>query len=210
MTIELIAKPHDDPEFVELVRHLISGCVNEDFPGRIFVIRIDNWFDQKWLGFSGKGRVGFGFFGDYLVDMDTGLDEFYQDHITLPPFSPKRVIEEYSFQRDESGDYSGRDPRPYLHQRKLAPSAENLHKRIVDRIDSSILVWFSSNTKQNLRGSIMVYEVKDFEVHPWYAGFAKGEDWRVMQTRGITPEQVHLLIENDGERRNVQQRRTYE
>jgi len=201
MTIELIAKPHDDPEFVELVRRLISGCVNEDFPARIFVIRIDNWFDHKWLGFSGIGRVGFGFFGSYLVDMDTALDEFYQGQITLPPFSPKRVIEEYSFQRDESGDYSDRDPRPYLHQRKLAPSAQNLQKRIVDRIDSSILVWFSSNTKQNLRGSIMVYEVKDFEVHPWYAGFAKGEDWRVMQTKGITPEQVHLLIENGDERR---------
>jgi len=201
MTIELTAKPHDDPEFVELVRRLISGCVNEDFPARIFAIRIDNWFDHKWLGFSGIGRVGFGFFGNYLVDMDTALDEFYQGQITLPPFSPKRVIEEYSFQRDESGDYSSRDPRPYLHQRKLAPSAQNLQKRIVDRIDSSILVWFSSNTKQNLRGSIMVYEVKDFEVHPWYTGFAKGEDWRVMQTKGITPEQVHLLIENGDERR---------
>ena len=199
MTIELITKPQDDPEFVDLVRHLISGCVNEDFPARIFVIKIDKWFDHKWLGFSGIGRVGFGFFGDYPVDMDTALDEFHKVQITLPPFSPRRVIEEYSFQRDETGEYSSRDPRPYLHQRKLARSAQNLHKRIVDRIDSSILVWFSSNTKQNLRGSIMVYEVKDFKVYPWYAEFAKREDWRVIQTKGITPEQVHLLIKNDVE-----------
>jgi len=72
----------------------------------------------------------------------------------------------------------------------------------VDRVDSAIFVWFSSNTKANLRGSIMVYEVKDADVHPWYLGLAKEEDeWRVMQTKGITPEQVQSLIENDAEQR---------
>src|SRR6185295_5309937 len=189
MTIELTAKPHDDPEFVELVRRLISGCVNEDFPARIFAIRIDNWFDHKWLGFSGIGRVGFAFYGDFFIKTDTALDEFRQDKITLPPFSPKRVIEEYRFIRDESGAYAPVNPRPYVHQRRLASSSQNLHKRILDRVDSAILVWFSSNTKVNLRGSIMVYEVKGPDVHPWYSGLAKQEDeWRVIQTKGITPE----------------------
>ena len=197
--MEILTKQNDDPEFVELVKHVIAGCVNDGFPRTIIIIKIDNWFDHKWLGFSGKGRVGFGFYGDYLVDMDTALDEFRQDQITLPPFSPRRVIEEYYFQREASGNYSVRNPRPYLHERKLAPSSQNLHKRIVDRIDSAILVWFSSNTKQNLRGSIMIYEVKGSEVHPWYAGLAKEEEWRVLQTKGITPEQVQSLIASDAE-----------
>ena len=199
--MELLVKQNDDPEFVELVRQVISGCTDDCFPDKVFVIKIDNWFDHKWLGFSGKGRVGFGFFGDYLVDMDTALDEFRQDQITLPPFSPRRVIEEYFFLRDESGRYSGPNPRPYVHQRKLAPSSHNLHKRIVDGVDSAILVWFSSNTKQNQRGSIMVYEVKGSDVHPWYAGLAKEEGWRVMQTKGITPEQVQSMIGKDVEPR---------
>jgi hypothetical protein len=199
MTMEILVKQNDDPEFVESVKHVIAGCINDGFPNKILVIKIDNWFDHKWLGFSGRGRVGFGFYGDYLVDMDTALDEFRQDQITLPPFSPRRVIEEYYFQRDDSGAYSARNPRPYLHERKLAPSAQNLHKRIVDRIDSAILVWFSSNTKQNLRGSIMIYEVKGTDVHPWYAELAKKNVWRVLQTKGITPDQVQSLIENDSE-----------
>jgi hypothetical protein len=202
MTMEFQLAQNDDPEFVDLVRGVISGYLTEGCPNEVFVIRIDNWFDHKWLGFSGKGRVGFGFFGNFLIDMDTALDEFRQDKVTLPPFSPKRVIEEYRFLRDDSGAYSPGNPLPYVHERKLASSSQNLHKRIVDRVDSAILVWFSSNTKANLRGSIMVYEVKGGEVHSWYSGLAKQEDeWRVMQTKGITREQVHSLLENDVERR---------
>jgi len=197
--MEILTTQGDDPEFVELVKHVIAGCVRDGFPRTIIVIEIDNWFDHKWLGFSGMGRVGFGFYGDYLVDMDTALDEFRQDQITLPPFSPRRVIAEYCFQRDASGNYSSHNPRPYLHERKPAPSSRNLHKRIVDQIDSALLVWFSSNTKQNLRGSLMIYEVKGSEVHPWYAGFAKEQEWRVLQTKGITPEQVQSLIASDAE-----------
>ena len=45
----------------------------------------------------------------------------------------------------------------------------------------------------------MIYEVKGSDVHPWYAGLAKEEEWRVLQTKGITPEQVQLLIASDAE-----------
>ncbi|HSE23811.1 MAG TPA: hypothetical protein VLB68_19230, partial [Pyrinomonadaceae bacterium] len=69
-TMKLLVKQNDDPQFVELVKQVISACVNESIPNKVFVIKIDNWFDHKWLGFSGKGRVGFGFFMDFLVDMD--------------------------------------------------------------------------------------------------------------------------------------------
>lgn len=191
--MEILSKQNDDPKFVELVQRLIAGCIDDSFPNTIIVIQIDNWFDYKWLGFSGRGRVGFPFVLN--LDLDTALDEFRQDQITLPPFSPSRVIEEYYFQREVTGEYRAREPLIYLHQKELAPSSQNLHKRIVDRFDSAVLVWFSSNTKQNLRGSVMIYEVKDREVNPWYAGFAKEEQWRVLQTKGIPIDQVQSLIE---------------
>ena len=184
--MEILLRQNDDPEFVDLVKRIIAGCISDSFPNTIIVIRIDNWFDYKWLGFSGIGRVRFdGGFGQ-----DTALDEFRQDQITLPPFSPSRVSEEYCFEREVNGEYSARDPRPLLYQKELARSSQNLHKRIIDRIDSAVIVWFSSNTKQNLRGSIMIYEVKGPEVNPWYAGFVKEEQWRVLQTRGISMDQV--------------------
>ena len=192
--MEILTKQNDDPEFVELVKRVIAGCIAHSFPDVIIVIQIDNWFDYKWLGFSGKGRVGFPFVLN--VDLDTALDEFRQDKITLPPFSPGRVIEEYHFQRAANGEYSARDPRPYLHKQELAPSAQNLHKRVVDRFDSAVLVWFSSNTKQNRRGSVLVYEVKGRDVNPWYAGFVKEEQWRVLQIMGNTTNRVQSLLAN--------------
>ena len=193
--MEILPKQKDDPEFVELVKRVIAGCINDSFPKTIILVQIDNWFDHKWLGFSGIGRVGFPFVGK--IDLDTALDEFRQDQITLPPFSPRRVIEEFHFQREANGEYAACDPRPYLHQRALASSSENLHKRIVDRFDSAVLVWFSSNTQQNLRGSVMLYAVRGREVNSWYAGFEKEEKWRVLQTKGITTDQVQSLIESD-------------
>jgi len=103
MAMEILTKINDDPQFVELVSHVISSLVKDSFSEEIFVVQIDNWFDDKWLKFSGIGRVRF---DDAHIDIDTALDEFWQDKITFPPFTPKRVVKEYFFLRDESGDYS--------------------------------------------------------------------------------------------------------
>ena len=197
--MEILTNQYDDPEFIETVRRLISGCTNAGFPKKIFIIKIDNWFDHKWLKFSGKGRIGFGFFGHYLVDMDTALDEFRQDQMTLPPFSPKRVIEEYYFLRDEKGHYS---PSPARHA-----SIKETWLRVLGIFISELwialiqpsLYGSAPSTKLNRRGSIMVYEVNGSSVHAWYAELAKEERWRVLQTKGITPEQVQSLIENESE-----------
>lgn len=191
--MEIQTKTNDDPQFVELVSHTISGLVNDSFPEEIFVVQIDNWFDHKWLMFSGIGRVRF---DDPHLDIDTALDEFWQDKITFPPFTPSRVIKEYFFLRDESGDYSlSTIVPPYIHSRRRASSYKNLHRRVADFSGSAIFVWFSSNTTSNGRGSLMVYEVGSSRVHTWYAAFTKEDGWEVLQTKGITREQVQLLIE---------------
>lgn len=195
--MELPVRQDDDPEFLGLMEQLILGYAEQSSPRNVVVIKLNNWFDHKWLGFSGKGRVAFGMWGGHLVDLDTALDEFHQDQITLPPFSPRRITEEYCFQREESGGYSTCDPRLHIHQRKLASSAHNLHKRLVDRFDSAILVWFSSNTKQNRRGSILVYEIQEAQVYPWYAALAKKASWHVVRTKGITRAQFESMIGRD-------------
>ncbi len=44
----------------------------------------------------------------------------------------------------------------------------------------------------------MIYEVSDSEVHTWYASLSnEKEEWRVMQTKGITREQVQSLMKQD-------------
>lgn len=191
MKLEIPANSNDDPEFVELVTRIGSDLVNRTSAEQMFFIKIDNWFDHKWLRFSGKGRVGFGFYEDYLVDMDTALDEFRQDQITFPPFSPKRVIEQYYFLRDNNGNYLFPKRAPLVHRRISARSSQNLHKRVVDFAGSAIFVWLSSNTLLNGRDSLMVYEVHDRMVQTWYVSFVKTNvGWSVLKTKGIAPTQV--------------------
>lgn len=198
MTVEILTGPNEDPQFVELVSRVIFGLVNDNFPSEIFVVQIDNWFDHKWLEFSGIGVVYFNNFG-LRNTVDAALDEFSQDKITFPPFSPKRVIKEYFFEREVSGDYSlSTIEPPYIHSRRRVRSYRNLHRRIENFTESAVFIWFSSNTQSNRRGCLMVYEVSDSSIHTWYAAFSKEkETWRVLQTKGITREQVQSLTKQD-------------
>ena len=194
MNLELLTNATDDPAFVELLKHLIGQLVGEEFPEQIFVMKLDNWFDHKWLNFSGIGRVRF---DDFRLEIDTALDEFSQDQVTFPPFTPNRVIGEYYFLRNERGDFLPSLKAPFVHERKLAPSAENLHKRVTDFTTSALFLWVSSNTKLNRRGSVMVYEVKGPDVHTWYMGLSKDDDWKIAQTKGISRDQAMSLIRRD-------------
>ena len=192
--MEIQIKPNDDSQFVELVSRMISGMVTDKFPEEIFVTRIDNWFDHKWLNFSGIGRVGF--FEDLRLEKDTALDSFWQDKITFPPFSPKRVVEKSYTKRDDSGKFPPLVKSRYLHPKRRESSCWNLQNRVADYADSALFVWFSSNTKSNGRGSIMVYEARG-GVYTWYVSFSKEEEWKVTNTKGITREQIQFLLEKD-------------
>lgn len=194
MTIELLTKSTDDPQFIELVSRVISRLVNDNFPAEIFVVQIDNWFDLKWLNFSGIGRVKFD--GDPHIDGGTALDEFWLDKVTFPPFTPKRVVKEYFFERDIKGDYSlSNIAPPYIHSRRRTRSNKDFHRRVENFTHSAVFMWFSSNTKSNHRSSFMVYEVSDSSINTWYASFSKeNEEWKVLQTKGITPAQVSSLM----------------
>jgi len=46
MNLEILTNPSDDPQFVELLKRVISQLVGEEYPEQIFVMKIDNWFDS--------------------------------------------------------------------------------------------------------------------------------------------------------------------
>ena len=119
----------------------------------VFIIEIKNWFDHKWLKFSGIGRVPF-----RLSPQDShpqvALDEFFQDKITFPPFTPNRILRQ---QRHHWGDLKPKHHIYDTQRRQL--SSWNLQKRVTQYANSAVFIWFSSGTKSNDRGSLMIYEV---------------------------------------------------
>ena len=193
MKVYILPKPADDPHFVEIVCRVISGLLNANAVEEVFVVQIDNWFDHKWLKFSGIGRVRL----DFGLFADTALDEFRQDKITFPPFTPNRIIEEYFFLRASDGSYDSSEAAPFVHSRRRVSSCRNLQRRVSKFSDSAIFVWYSSNTLANRRGSLMVYKAYGSAVTAWYASFAKENAWKILRVDGIDRAQLQIWLERD-------------
>jgi hypothetical protein len=184
----------DDSAFIKLVSQAISGELEAKAVLGLFVVRIDNWFDHKWLNFSGKGRVAFGHFTGFAAcDPETALDEFHRKgpQSTFPPFTPNRVIAQDFYRKDQHGSYVLEDDGPWIHSAAREMSSTNLHKRIAKHHNSCLFVWFSLNTLANRRGSLMVYRANGRIITSWYASFSCDSEWRVVRTQGIARQ--HLL-----------------
>src|SRR5258708_6745926 len=99
-----------------------------DEPGidTLVIVRVRNWFDHKWLRFSGIGRVKFE--DVKLSAPGAALEPLSQDKLTFPPFTPRRIVSETHFTRDEAGESTGR-----IHPRRLQHSSGNLQRRVADR-----------------------------------------------------------------------------
>ncbi len=178
-------QPDDDPAFIAMVDRIIASSHLPE----LFVIRIKNWFDHKWLRFSGIGRVGF-----QGARIDTALDEFWQKKLTFPPFTPARVLSQCYFCWTTK-NYFEEQPAPALiHDMKPKHSSANLHRRVVDFAERAAFVWFSSNSAHNQRGSVIVYMVDDSEVDAWYASFERKKEWLVTRTKGIDRHVVETTL----------------
>src|SRR5262245_49609679 len=98
MTTYTKAEALDDPKFVAWVERVIAGVESRFETDQSYVVKIDNWFGQRWLGFSGKA---------------VGALRVCQRRLTLPPFVPSRVLSQRRFFSEDA------PPRPHrpLHVR---------------------------------------------------------------------------------------------
>jgi hypothetical protein len=193
MSGQIRSDPTDDPEFIALIERIAARVFNQGNYEEVFFIEIKNWFDHKWLKFSGIGRVPY----RHILDSQpqVALDEFFQEKITFPPFTPNRILRQ---QRHHLGELK---PRYHIHDtQQRQHSSWNLQKRVTQYATSAVFVWFSSATKSNDRGSLMVYEVHAKSVSAWYVSFRKHTGWRLDRTKGIPRERVECLMEPTPER----------
>ncbi len=186
MSITINPSPTDDPSFVALVEHVVARLDEYYELDEVFIIEIKNWFDHKWLKFSGIGRVPFDHFAS--GHSQTALDEFSQDKITFPPFTPNRILSQWIWTHGAS------ERRRPVHRRKFQHSSWNLHKRVSQFASSALFVWFSSGTLSNDRASLMVYKVDGKAVDAWYASLRKAAGWKLDRTKCIEREAVERLM----------------
>jgi len=178
MRIELL--DDDNDRFIAVVRSVIEAVVDRQSPETLRVVRIDNWFGERWRGFAGKMLGALGVSRGRLV---------------IPPFVPSRVDAEYSWARRDSS-YDPDSEFECLHKR--IRSEENLRRYFDQHCPGTIAVWFSSKSASNGRGSIMVYsDVGMSRTVSWYIELDGTRDWEPSVTNGITGQEfLDLLASN--------------
>ncbi len=192
MKTQVAAGKTDDPGFVALLNSLLRGLLSQRAPEELWIIQIDNWFDHKWLGFSGMGAVA----SNIPIDRyDTVKAESYQEKLTFPPFTPNRVVAQFSYVR-VGNDYV-EAPLPALpHSTERKRSEMNLRRRVENFGRSAYFVWYSANTLANGKGSVMVYSVAADPPECWFAGFNRQKGWKVQATKGVNRHDLEQLLES--------------
>ena len=172
----------DDAEFISTTESILAGVKEIYQPEFIRLMRIDNWFGEKWRSFSGKVHGAFG---------------ISKRRLTIPPFVPSRVIDESCWAKTQKGIYKSVNQFYVLHQ---AFSGEENTRRYFDECcPDTAAIWFSGGSYTNGRGSIMVYTfLSESEPYSWYIELVKKENnWIPSVCRGITKDEFTSLIGYD-------------
>src|SRR5258708_13273197 len=77
--ISLVPAGNDDPAFLSIAQRIVNGAIAALHVREVYLVHIDNWFDQKWLGWWSKWK-------------HNELKELY-----VPPFNPNRVHSQTHF-----------------------------------------------------------------------------------------------------------------
>jgi len=169
----------DDDDFLAISERLLVSEIGAYTPLEVYLVKIDGWFDTKWLGFSGKvlGALG-----------------VWNTPSTIPPFHPNRVVSEMHFKHTKSEAYE-RSATQALHI--LQPSASNIQRTVRGISESAVFLWYSSGTASQDRGSTMLYGTKDGCVYGWYASFHRRSKWVLDRHRGISPLEINHLLSQE-------------
>lgn len=178
--IEVHATDSDDPGFLMVVSSLIEGLTAGSDLRELHLIHIDNWFDHKWLEFAGKTLGALGVWNR-------------GEHLTVPAFTPNRVLSHQYFARTEA-DPALREESPPDELHKRVWSAANLQRRVSEIARSAALVWYSSNTIANRKGAVMAYIPIDSSYDTWYVSLAAKETWIVEKTKQIIRADFDALV----------------
>src|SRR5271165_170792 len=179
--LRIAAEPDDAADFVSIVERIILGIVAGHSPKTLVVIKIDNWFGSRWLGFSGKMLGAFGVWNS--------PDDRPAADIRIPPFVPNRVVSQRRF---SSPDYAEVDGGKPIHSKVVSSVA--LLRKAATVAPNTALVWYSGKSLTAGRASVMAYTPVENSYWPWYAGWQQQGSWRLVETWDIKREDLTQLM----------------
>lgn len=183
----LTEKQNDNPNFILNCEKIIQNRINLWNPTDIYVTRIDNWFDGKWMNYAG-------------TELHAISSWNFQDILTIPPFHPNRV-ESSEFYQKTSEQYAKKENQNVLHI--IQESKDNLKRYISEFSTDGLFVWYSGNSKTNDRGTLMLYLIKESETKTFYITLTGKKNWNVSQTKGVLRNKIQSIIEKSTVGNNV-------
>ena len=183
---EIIIRDGDAQDFIKSINKIMLGLIEKFQINEVCLVRIKNWFDHKWLNYSGISVVQF-HGGAGLID--SALKDEWREKITVPPFNPNRVLSETFFRIKPT---ENKMFEKSLHITK--DSNDNIHNRISMYTKNGLFIWYSSDTELNEKGSLMIYRVQDDIVSTFYASFESTKGWKIKQTKGISVGELTCYI----------------
>lgn len=172
----------DDPDFLELVRLLLSGLVQVEAPRAVALVKVGRRFSKRWRGFNGRWRRA------------------SREVLCIPPFTPAQVVSEQRFASAEAGPghYRPEPHAPRIHRDER--SAEDCPRLISREYPHSAWLWYSGGTINEDRASIMVYLDGRGGQTSWHLEFEhaveqNSKQWRLSKQVGIGTKRVADLLE---------------
>lgn len=164
----------DDLGFIDAVRPIIDGVVRAVEPAELYVVKVDSWFGDNWLGFSNKLRG--------LVGVQ------YRKTLRVPPFVPARVVSQRFFRREANQAHGHERTASKLHlEQTSAANAKRLMSLVAPK---AAVFWWSGSTRRNQRGALMAYLPTPNGHVGWYAAFKNTDDWKVARALCTTAREL--------------------
>lgn len=177
----------DAAEYIHQVRALLNAIAEKYDVGDVIFVKIKNWFDHKWLNYSGKKIVHFETTLPYF-GREESLENIWLKNSTIPPFTPNRVLSSKFFRVRETGN---KKIESAINQSQRSTEASK--KLISEYTSDGLMLWYSSNTLSNQKGSVLVYISKDQKVTSWYAQFENLGGWRITRSKGVNINEIREM-----------------
>src|SRR5882757_1388862 len=178
LSMQIIPEQDDAHDFVALIEQSVNGILRRYAPLSLVLIKVDNWFGPKWLGFSGRALGAIG---------------VWYKKLTIPPFVPNRIVSERRLVAPTYVETAVRQP---IHLN--IASRDALRRNVSEVAPGAVLVWFSGDSKKSGRGSLMSYVPAGESYWSWYVGYAKRESWRVVKTLELKPSIANSATPAEG------------
>ena len=182
----------DHPKFVAAMDRFIGALAALYDRPELYVVRIDDWFDHKWLHFAGKTKSIYAHIGKRVVMRAPAVWK-RKAKTTLPPFAPKRVVAQDHFAVGDT-HVEMADLQQPLHAQYKQPSHVNLNNKLLSVADSGLFLWLSSNSVVSGRARLLVHHTQWDKVGGWYDSFFKLDRWKLNRVKGAERDGVDCVF----------------